>query len=243
MPPSPQLFPGHPQRFSRTESRHERQPTTPTFSWSKHQPLATMPPPLLHESELGPMPSTKGEARAQWFQQVIDFYQNRNLPFPTAVVEGFAGKSKITSSIRCHPSHPVSLTPGWVKGRILNTEASNYVNAMLIQSRGALSSVPCESCIGNKSRKPFLDCVRSPGNFHGACGNCKWREEACWCSVRDEAQPPPPPLSTDQPWNQVPRILSASGVASGVASAGAPAGTPAPTIDLTEDPKDVIDLT
>lgn len=210
--------------------------------------------PLPHESELGPMPPTKGEARARWLQQVIDFYQARGLPFPTIVIEGLAGQHTRTGSIRCHPSHPISLTPGWIKGHLLDTEAPSYINAMLVQSRGALSTVPCDLCVRLGSN-PFVDCVRSPGDFRGACGNCKWRAKTVQCSVQDGAQPPPPPLSTDQPWNEIPRVTpsnvpsavtptGAPAVTPAVTSARAPAGASAPTIDLTEDAsEDVIDLT
>jgi len=67
----------------------------------------------------------------------------------------------------------------------------SYVNAWLIQSRGARASVPCTKCQQQMDldpdsyAKPFPYCIRLPGHFGGCCGNCKWPDAAIRCSVRD----------------------------------------------------------
>lgn len=39
-----------------------------------------------------------------------------------------------------------------------------------------------------KGLRAFTECVRLPGHFGGAFGNCKWRDRASHCSVRDNQQ-------------------------------------------------------
>jgi hypothetical protein len=34
--------------------------------------------------------------------------------------------------------------------------------------------------------RPFPECRRLPGHFGECCGNCKWRDHAFKCSVRDD---------------------------------------------------------
>ncbi|OJD12499.1 hypothetical protein ACJ73_09342 [Blastomyces percursus] len=34
--------------------------------------------------------------------------------------------------------------------------------------------------------RPFPECRRLPEHFRGACGNCKWRDHAIRCSVRED---------------------------------------------------------
>lgn len=46
----------------------------------------------------------------------------------------------------------------------------------------------CEACFTNPGRGPFTDCRRAQGYFDGACGNCKWRDHAARCSVRQPGQ-------------------------------------------------------
>jgi len=46
----------------------------------------------------------------------------------------------------------------------------------------------CEACFTSPGRGPFTDCRRAKGYFDGACGNCKWRDHAARCSVRQPGQ-------------------------------------------------------
>ncbi|KAF4460147.1 hypothetical protein FALBO_13082 [Fusarium albosuccineum] len=68
----------------------------------------------------------------------------------------------------------------------------SYVNAFIIQSRGARVENPCSSCFQKQARDtdlyaaPFPHCIRLPGHFGGCCGNCKWPDRAASCSKRDE---------------------------------------------------------
>ena len=77
----------------------------------------------------------------------------------------------------------------FVYGRIfpyqLGSHRPSYVNAILIQSRGRVGTGPCSACASTPMPTPFPKCRRLPGHFGGACGNCKWRDHAARCSVRD----------------------------------------------------------
>ncbi len=84
---------------------------------------------------------------------------------PSVDVEAFAGK----------------VDPAKVKTR------PRYLNAVLIQSRGRTGMI-CEACFTSPGRGPFTDCRRAKGYFNGACGNCKWRDHAARCSVRQPGQ-------------------------------------------------------
>src|SRR5438034_1057150 len=42
----------------------------------------------------------------------------------------------------------------------------------------------------NSYARPFPYCHRLPGHFGGAYGNCKWKDHATRCSVRDGGPPP-----------------------------------------------------
>ncbi|EDN10720.1 predicted protein [Histoplasma mississippiense (nom. inval.)] len=62
----------------------------------------------------------------------------------------------------------------------------SYINAILIQSRGRTEPHACLACrSAHPGLQPFPECRRLPGHFGGACGNCKWRDHAIRCSVRD----------------------------------------------------------
>ncbi|PGH15888.1 hypothetical protein AJ79_02055 [Helicocarpus griseus UAMH5409] len=62
----------------------------------------------------------------------------------------------------------------------------SYINAILIQSRGRPEVQACIACRSGPGLHPFPECRRLPGHFGGACGNCKWRDHASRCSVRDD---------------------------------------------------------
>ena len=77
----------------------------------------------------------------------------------------------------------------------------SYVNAILVQSRGAppVAAPPraaggctAYSVLGTPAgdRKAFLECRHMPGHFGGGCGNCKWQDHAARCSVRDGQEEP-----------------------------------------------------
>ena len=83
----------------------------------------------------------------------------------------------------------------FIRGRVslaqIEGRRDSYVNAVIIQSRGGLSSVPCDACQrkmmtnADAYANPFPYCIRLPGHFSGACGNCKWSDHAASCSQRD----------------------------------------------------------
>ena len=59
------------------------------------------------------------------------------------------------------------------------TGRPSYVNATLIQSRGVVNDVACEAC--RTKRNPFEECRSLPGEWEGACGNCKWKDHGSRC--------------------------------------------------------------
>ncbi|EDN03974.1 predicted protein [Histoplasma mississippiense (nom. inval.)] len=62
----------------------------------------------------------------------------------------------------------------------------SYINAIFIQSRGGTEPHACLACrSAHPGLRPSPECRRLPGHFGGACGNCKWRDHAIRCSVRD----------------------------------------------------------
>jgi hypothetical protein len=72
---------------------------------------------------------------------------------------------------------------GRLKVSQLRSGRPSYINAILIQTRGVVG-VECrfpDQCPGN-----FLECVRLPGFWGGACGNCKWRDHGARCPLYDE---------------------------------------------------------
>ena len=66
-----------------------------------------------------------------------------------------------------------------------------YINILLIQSRGITVRTLCSTyytqitAFANRWARPFFICTRLPGHFGGAYTNCKWRDHADRCSVRD----------------------------------------------------------
>jgi hypothetical protein len=75
----------------------------------------------------------------------------------------------------------------------------SYLNGVLIQSRGR-TGMTCTACTQNPDRGPFTDCRRAAGHFDGACGNCKWRDHAARCSVRN-------PEEKDDGWEHPKRVM------------------------------------
>jgi hypothetical protein len=65
---------------------------------------------------------------------------------------------------------------------------TSYLNAVLIQSRGTECDEPCEACAKNPSKQAFTECRRTEGFFGGCCGNCKWKDHAIRCTVREDSE-------------------------------------------------------
>ena len=86
------------------------------------------------------------------------------------------------------PGRDVAFVYGRISAHQIGTHRPSYVNAILIQSRGRRGVHSCVSCRNAiPGPRPFPECRRVPGHFGGACANCKWRDHASRCSVRDGA--------------------------------------------------------
>jgi Protein of unknown function (DUF3716) len=84
------------------------------------------------------------------------------------------------------PGRDVVFVRGAITPKQVGSHRPSYINAILIQSRGNVVSSPCTGCQGPRhGPRPFPECRRLPGHFGGSCGNCKWRDHAARCSVRD----------------------------------------------------------
>lgn len=86
------------------------------------------------------------------------------------------------------PGLHVRYVPYSIDARQILSHRASYINGLLVQSRGRPEVHACTDCRGRTGLRPFTECVRLPGHFGGACGNCKWRDRASHCSVRDEIQ-------------------------------------------------------
>jgi hypothetical protein len=106
------------------------------------------------------------------------------LPIAGRELDQFAYGS-LSRQLLAVPGFDVIHTPGALHGQQLASQRASYINALLIQSRGYLLIQDCDHCMEMDVRRPFPFCVRMPGYFGGACGNCKWPDKAHRCSVRD----------------------------------------------------------
>ena len=92
------------------------------------------------------------------------------------------------------PGQDVTFTHGSIKPKHIESARHSYINAILIQSRGAVLNRACDRCLKGAARarkqsssQRFLDCRRVRGHFGGCCANCKWPDAARKCSyVWDE---------------------------------------------------------
>ena len=85
------------------------------------------------------------------------------------------------------PGQDVVFVRGAITPNQVASHRPSYINAILIQSRGNVVLNPCTACQGLcPGLRPFPECRRLPGHFGGCCGNCKWRDHALKCSVRDD---------------------------------------------------------
>jgi hypothetical protein len=92
---------------------------------------------------------------------------------------------------------PIWHVRGNINGQQIVSQRPSYINALLIQSRGNPLVRVCDACADRC--KPFPQCIRIPGYFGGCCGNCKWRDHASRCTVRDDQ-----PDNTTRPWPRAP---------------------------------------
>ncbi|EDN08837.1 predicted protein [Histoplasma mississippiense (nom. inval.)] len=84
------------------------------------------------------------------------------------------------------PGQDVPFVRGSMTELQVRSHRPSYINAILIQSRGRTEPHACLACrSAHPGLRPFPECRRLPGHFGGACGNCKWRDHAIRCSVRD----------------------------------------------------------
>jgi Protein of unknown function (DUF3716) len=83
------------------------------------------------------------------------------------------------------PGQDVLFVRGSMNEHQVLSHRPSYINAILIQSRGRTEVQACLACRTGPGLRPFPECRRLLGHFGGACGNCKWRDHASRCSVRD----------------------------------------------------------
>ena len=83
------------------------------------------------------------------------------------------------------PGQDVAFVRGRITGAQVLSQRPGYINAILIQSRGAscTGDDSCFQCRTNPGRGPFLECRSINGHFGGCCGNCKWRDHAACCTL------------------------------------------------------------
>ena len=92
------------------------------------------------------------------------------------------------------PGQDVEFVRNAITARQVGSHRPSYINGILIQSRGQPPLQACDACNRiTPGLRPFPECRKINGHFGGACSNCKWRDHASRCSVRDSAPPPPPP--------------------------------------------------
>lgn len=80
------------------------------------------------------------------------------------------------------PGRGVAYAVGSITPQQVMTHRPSYVNAILIQSRGVVSSPPCTEC-SRRGLRPFPECIRLERHFGNCCGNCKWRDHAARCRL------------------------------------------------------------
>ncbi|KAH7034783.1 uncharacterized protein B0I36DRAFT_84130, partial [Microdochium trichocladiopsis] len=188
---------------------------------------ATKPPALL----LPPPSSSSAAAAAATTTTTTTTTTTMSAPNNAVVVPGTAvqiGASTVFCAGQelapfCHtaaqrgalalPGNPVAFVRSSVTAAQVATARPSYINALLIQSRGTASGRPCSACRRTMSTsqdglaRPFPNCVRLPGFWSGACGNCKWRDHGARCNAQngddgddnDDDSPPPPPRPPSPP--------------------------------------------
>ncbi|KAJ5249373.1 hypothetical protein N7524_011689 [Penicillium chrysogenum] len=180
----------------------------------------------------GPPPSESYNTprnRAEWLSALLRYCEYNSLPLPLAgrQMEIFCYNDQQFRVLNL-PGRTVQFVYGVITGTQVHSQRPSYINALLIQSRGLPLITPCEAC-RQTQRRPFPAYVRAPGHFGGACGNCKWRDAAIRCTVRDSSE-----RSTRQtrPWptSPTPRLPPLS-------------STPATSDTVVDLTMDIVDLT
>jgi hypothetical protein len=87
---------------------------------------------------------------------------------------------------------------GAVTPQQVSSHRPSYINAILIQRAGTSQTPACLQC-QRRGMRPFPECRRTPGHFSGCCGNCKWRNHALRCTIRDAQQRDVESSSDDDP--------------------------------------------
>jgi hypothetical protein len=100
--------------------------------------------------------------------------------------DGCLGYSPQGRAVLALPGQDVVFVRGAITPNQVASHRPSYINAILIQNRGNVVLNPCTACQGSRpGLRPFPECRRLPEHFGGCCGNCKWRDHALKCSVRD----------------------------------------------------------
>ncbi|SMR62571.1 unnamed protein product [Zymoseptoria tritici ST99CH_1E4] len=93
----------------------------------------------------------------------------------------------------------VLIRPGWEKSMEKILDRQNYVDALLVQSRGtenytteptgaedeSLEEDECDPCY-DEAPGPFLACTSWKGYLNSACGNCIWLGNKLLCQHNTE---------------------------------------------------------
>ncbi len=102
--------------------------------------------------------------------------------------------------VLCLPEQDVEFVRERISPTQIGSHRPSYINAILIQSGDQAAPNLCIACSQPRpGLNPFPYCRHVVRHFGGACGNCKWRDHASRCSVRDAVMRPPPPPSSPPP--------------------------------------------
>ncbi|KAM0127187.1 hypothetical protein ACHAO1_009667 [Botrytis cinerea] len=86
--------------------------------------------------------------------------------------------------------NPVSFVRDSITTAEVESMQAQYINGLLIQSRGILVEDSCGECRRHGLR-PFPDCRRVEGHFGNSCGNCEWRDHGIRCVRSDRSHSSP----------------------------------------------------
>lgn len=75
---------------------------------------------------------------------------------------------------------------GCTTGAQITIHRPFYIDSVLIQSRKQLVILFCTACARFLKLAPFIEYLKVFGHFDNAYENCKWRDRATRCFVRDE---------------------------------------------------------
>lgn len=136
-----------------------------------------------------------GEDEQKWWEAVITLCDGIDndadrypLPIGGQLLAPYC-KNEIQKAILAMPGRSTWHSDRRIKGKQISDARPSYINALLIQSRGAPLKQPCTRCRKMDFMKPFPTCARLTGYFGGSCANCKWSDLASQCDCRDEKPP------------------------------------------------------